>query len=804
MNNKLVFLIITILFFLHRNAAAQGCGSFQLSTVQTADGADFGDGTVSISTSGAGPKVYIIYANKNQQIMTYLFLYTPTLDLPAGTFQFIAKDSASGCIDTSDITIVDTASHAVICGQLMPTYNEDDQCDTNDIKLYVYPNGSSSYSNVSYLWNTGDTTSYLDSLGSGTYTVYVTDRGTSCLDTFVITVTDMLCDPCESFSTSLNWEDSCSVNDVYIWAYTSGGSGHYQYLWSSGQSSRSLKMISAGSYTVIVSDSLKHCRDTLTISVTDDTCDFCTKYFKPNLMIEDRCLSGDVTLTVYGSSRTGTRYQWAHTSVDSGFLSGLSTGNFYVTITDSSNGCTDTLSRSVIDNIYKCCKADFELTNDTVNSATKVFTSRATFDYGSGYNRQLLWDFGNGSIDTGYYTTITYFTHQNFTVCHYIYDSLTYCADTACNTVISPPLGKNLKVIHFGEEYILPVDRTVRIFYRNIGTTLETGCTLEFRYPTGCTIRQTSRTPISNTGNKVIFFLGNLQPNKMGSIELKMSTPMTYSINSYLGDTAIIHTTLGDIDSFNNYSYTSNMVVGSYDPNDKTPNPSGLGPDRVLELETAKEISYLIRFQNEGNWRTYFVRVEDTIDPSFDMGSLLLGDVSHPFRMVKNGRKLIWYFDDIELTPKSVNEAKSSGYIQYSLKLKSGLANRTEIHNTAYIYFDYNPAIITNTTKHTLRSKFGSGGGNSGGGSNGGGSSAVISADPLNLDFVVSHDLAGIKVSSIHKITSIKIFDLSGRLLAYEKIMDKSGYIKLDKAAHNIYLIEAEIEGSSVVKKISF
>ena len=35
-------------------------------------------------------------------------------------------------------------------------------------------------------------------------------------------------------------------------------------------------------------------------------------------------------------------------------------------------------------------------------------------------------------------------------------------------------------------------------------------------------------------------------------------------------------------------------------------------------------------------------------------------------------------------------------------KLKKGLPIGTSIKNTAYIYFDYNPAVITNTTSSTL------------------------------------------------------------------------------------------------------
>jgi hypothetical protein len=42
------------------------------------------------------------------------------------------------------------------------------------------------------------------------------------------------------------------------------------------------------------------------------------------------------------------------------------------------------------------------------------------------------------------------------------------------------------------------------------------------------------------------------------------------------------------------------------------------------------------------------------------------------------------------------------GYYQYRIKPLQNLPNGSNIKNTAYIYFDYNPAIITNTTQNNF------------------------------------------------------------------------------------------------------
>jgi hypothetical protein len=49
-----------------------------------------------------------------------------------------------------------------------------------------------------------------------------------------------------------------------------------------------------------------------------------------------------------------------------------------------------------------------------------------------------------------------------------------------------------------------------------------------------------------------------------------------------------------------------------------------------------------------------------------------------------------------------VNEAGSHGLVSYYINRKMDIPLGTEIENTAYIYFDFNPPIVTNTTRNTL------------------------------------------------------------------------------------------------------
>jgi hypothetical protein len=59
-------------------------------------------------------------------------------------------------------------------------------------------------------------------------------------------------------------------------------------------------------------------------------------------------------------------------------------------------------------------------------------------------------------------------------------------------------------------------------------------------------------------------------------------------------------------------------------------------------------------------------------------------------------------FPKINLVDSFTNPALSEGWFQYKVKAKPNLPMTTQVKNTAYIYFDANPAIRTNTAISTV------------------------------------------------------------------------------------------------------
>jgi uncharacterized repeat protein (TIGR01451 family) len=144
------------------------------------------------------------------------------------------------------------------------------------------------------------------------------------------------------------------------------------------------------------------------------------------------------------------------------------------------------------------------------------------------------------------------------------------------------------------------------------------------------------------------------------------------------------------------------VITCAYDPNDKTPDPFGEGELGYIPPSTEK-LEYLVRFQNTGTDTAFNVIIRDQLDPNLDWYSLTPLVYSHDMSIsISSDGEVSFKFIDIMLPDSNVNEAGSNGFVKYEIKLNEGLPLGTSIYNTANIYFDYNPAIVTNTTVNTL------------------------------------------------------------------------------------------------------
>lgn len=134
------------------------------------------------------------------------------------------------------------------------------------------------------------------------------------------------------------------------------------------------------------------------------------------------------------------------------------------------------------------------------------------------------------------------------------------------------------------------------------------------------------------------------------------------------------------------------IVRNSYDPNDKTVNKP-----KVDITEIGDRLDYTIRFQNTGNAPALKVVVTDTLESKLNISSLQIGPASHPFEVNFSDKNILrWTFDNINLPDSTSDFDGSQGFLTFSINMKQNVQLGDEILNSANIYFDFNPPIITN------------------------------------------------------------------------------------------------------------
>lgn len=233
-------------------------------------------------------------------------------------------------------------------------------------------------------------------------------------------------------------------------------------------------------------------------------------------------------------------------------------------------------------------------------------------------------------------------------------------------------------------------------FY-NSGFTPLTG-SLSFNHDPLMTYSSSSTAPASQSGNTVNYAFSNLYPGQSFSA-------IVYMVEPAAGNNLSNYVTVNAGDPFGNQlAFTDTLlqtVSCSFDPNDKAVYPPGVGPLNYVSMD--QRLEYLIRFQNTGNDTAFKVVIIDTLDVNLDLSSFTLLGNSHPVYTELDGNgKLTFTFDNILLPDSNVNEPASHGYVLYSIDGLPTNPDPISVNNTAYIYFDQNAPVQTNTTLTTF------------------------------------------------------------------------------------------------------
>ena len=187
--------------------------------------------------------------------------------------------------------------------------------------------GSGAYT---YSWSNGDSIEDITGLAGGSYSIVVADTQ-GCIDS----VAFMVAEPMAFMVTdSIDDVDCNGGSDGAISISVTGATPGYSYSWDNGDSTASISGLTAGTYTVAITDSLG-CMDSITYMVNEPAA------VAASAVVTDESGSGAndgaIDLTPTGGTPNYT-YAWSNGATTED-ITGLSGGTYCCTITDV-QGCT--------------------------------------------------------------------------------------------------------------------------------------------------------------------------------------------------------------------------------------------------------------------------------------------------------------------------------------------------------------------------------------------------------------------------------------------------------------------------------
>lgn len=282
-----------------------------ITTTPTPTTCGFDNGSITLSiTNGTAPFTFSWSNGSTTQNIN---------GLAGGTYNITVID-AIGCSSTSTAAVDVSTNPFVTLTPLQSVCS-----NANGSINSVVTNGVAPYI---YLWSSGATTANISNIPAGSYGVTITDASGCTTESAAVVV-----DAPSPLLTLLPSDETCSAGNGSLTSTLNGGTSPFTYNWSNGSTDQNLVSISAGGYSLTVTDAngctavqttsiANHPSPTLSLNPTASTCG---------------ATNGSIDATVFGGTNP-LIYNWSNgaTTID---LSNVSSGSYSLTITDA-NGCS--------------------------------------------------------------------------------------------------------------------------------------------------------------------------------------------------------------------------------------------------------------------------------------------------------------------------------------------------------------------------------------------------------------------------------------------------------------------------------
>ena len=323
------------------------------------------------------------------------------------------------------------------------------------------------------------------------------------------------------------------------------------------------------------------------------------------------------------------------------------------------------------------------------------------------------------------------------------------------------------------------------ILIKNNGNLTIPSGTVTFIKDNLVSITAISQTGTTGTSTGFTYNFTNLLPLESRLITVTMQVPTipTIALGQIVTNASNVTIPTGDINTLNNVSSISQVIVGSYDPNDKQETHGG---KIVRSTFTSNDfLTYTIQFENTGTANATNVKVTDVLDAMLEPTSIKMITASSNYVLERVGNNLTWKFNGIDLPPSIANSTVGKGFIVFQIKPKPMVVVGTIIPNFANIFFDFNPAIVTNSC------------------------TTEFVATLSNQDFTFksfSYSPNPVKnsvlISNNSTIDAVEISTLLGQVVLTKSINSLQSEIDLTNFSKGIYLMKVSSSGNEKVIKI--
>lgn len=324
-------------------------------------------------------------------------------------------------------------------------------------------------------------------------------------------------------------------------------------------------------------------------------------------------------------------------------------------------------------------------------------------------------------------------------------------------------------------------DATYILTVKNTGTTIQ-NANVQYAFDNRL-VYNSSNPSAALSSNTVSWTLDNFKPMSEKSYFVSFTLPSSVVVGTTITGTATISPIANDYTPNNNMYSLIQIVTASCDPNDKSINKgASIIPAQISAQE---DFEYIVHFQNTGTDTAYTVVIRDTISTLFDLNTLQTVSASHNYSFKSKNNVAFWTFSNIKLPDSTIDKTGSNGFVKYTIKPLSTVPLGSDFKNTAYIGFDFNEDVVTNTT-HTVVT-----------------TTTDIKDESQTSQIIVypnpSKGLIHIKLGG--KQAQLEISTITGNVI-FEKLATTNEQIDLSKQKQGVYFLKIITDGKAEVKKL--